>query len=359
MPPFRIREGGRDDLPGIAELYLETGLDRDMTVDRYTAWWEWLLLQKPSAPGKTTVGVDAAGRIIAHGAMVPFRFLLGGESRMGGALCQLMVSKQFRKELAFLRLETAILRDYHTAGMEFAYGLVTIPPLLKAHVGLGFRAAGALPVYARPYKLARVAAQALKSPAAAAALRPLLVAAGRIARMRFSRRPTSPTVVEVPQLDADADRFLSRVQGHFRCHAARSSALLNWRFARSPLRTYRIFVARDRDAAEGYCVISRIRMRDFDCMAVVDIMFSPERRDVGAALLNRVHEEAVASDVDMSACMLNPHSPLLRSFRRWGYFKTPECFTFIIHEPRGAPRPIHGEFPFSQWHLTWFDHDYV
>ena len=99
-------------------------------------------------------------------------------------------------------------------------------------------------------------------------------------------------------------------------------------------------------------------MQGFDTLALVDLVFPPERPEVGHSLLAAAHRVAVAARVDMAVCMLNPHSPLLPALRRCGYLEAPEAFTLMVHVPPQSPARL-DENLFRQWHLTWFDHDYV
>jgi hypothetical protein len=101
-----------------------------------------------------------------------------------------------------------------------------------------------------------------------------------------------------------------------------------------------------------------MKMKQYSVLAIVDILFPPKRSDAGRALLGAVHEIAVQSKVEISACLLNSHSPISPIFKKCGYFKTPEIFSLFIHEPKGTTHPF-SEDTFNRWHLTWFDNDAV
>ena len=108
----------------------------------------------------------------------------------------------------------------------------------------------------------------------------------------------------------------------------------------------------------GYVVLRFMRMFEFDVLAIVDILYPSERRDVGSALLSKIHDLALKTRADMAVCLLNPHSPFLPVLKRQGFLKTPEGFSLIVHEPEdGGVQFKPGSF--KQWHPTWFDHDYV
>ena len=93
-------------------------------------------------------------------------------------------------------------------------------------------------------------------------------------------------------------------------------------------------------------------------MAIVDILFAPDDKVAGDALLGRAIDDGYAAGVDVCACLLNPLGPYYGFLKKRGFLKTPETFTLIVHEP---PNSVHKltEIPPADWHLTWFDHDYV
>jgi hypothetical protein len=100
-----------------------------------------------------------------------------------------------------------------------------------------------------------------------------------------------------------------------------------------------------------------MRMKEFTVLALVDLLYDPERADVARAVQSCVHAAALAGKVDMAACLLNPESPLTPCLRKCGYRRTPETFTLIVHSAAGGT-PQFGPTA-AGWHITWFDHDYV
>lgn len=189
-------------------------------------------------------------------------------------------------------------------------------------------------------------------------IRPGLAIAERVLRLMKPYRECDLEVTEVSKFDSGIDQFVSNVQKYFSLCALRNSAILNWRFAGYPAIKYQILVTKEEGNIIGYVVLRRIEMKRFDVLAIVDILFSPDRVDVGTSLINAVHKIAMQLNVDMSACLLNPYDPLCPILIKCGYFKTPETFSLIVHQPNGT-KPNFSEDSFDKWHLTWFDHDAV
>ena len=290
--------------------------------------------------------------------MVPFRFLIDGESLLGGFVCQLMIDEDYRKELLFPKMELKILREYKNIGIDFAYGLGNRAEVVKAHLSLGFKKIGILAVYAKPYKLACIARRRIKSSILNAVIFPGLYIAEKLLGLKRTFNNGDLAVTDISRFNSSIDPFLSDVQRHFPYSALRNSTILNWRFKGSPDARYQIMVTKENGIIIGYVVLRHMEMNNFDVLAIVDILFSPDRFDVGKSLLNAVHKNALQLNVEMSACLLNQHDPLSPVLKKCGYFKTPESFSFFVHEPKGT-RPQFSEDSFDQCHLTWFDNDAV
>lgn len=304
------------------------------------------------------MAVNEQNEIVAHYAMVPFRFLKEGEPLIGGFLCQLMVLEEYRKELIFPRMELKFLKDYKPLGLDFAFSLGNREKVVKAHLSFGFKKIGDLPVYAKPYKLAGIARGRIKSGALNVVMAPVLFIAEKLLRMKGATGRGDIEVAEISGFDTGSDLSLENLQRHFPYSSVRNSVTLNWRFTGSPETVYRILAAKEKDVIAGYVVLRRMEMNTFDVLAIVDILFPPDRDDIGKSLLNAVHKLAVQLNVEMSACLLNQYDPLCSVLKKYGYFKTPENFSLFIHEPKGTT-PYFTEDSFDKWHLTWFDNDAV
>jgi predicted N-acetyltransferase YhbS len=355
---YIIREANNDDMPAIIRLRHQIKEFRPITTEEYASFWRSLITSNPCLIQQVLVAVNEQGDIVAHYAMVPFRFLKEGDVLIGGFLCQLMVHEEYRKELIFPRMELKFLKDYKKLGFNFAFSMGNREKVVKAHLSFGFCKIGELPVYAKPYKLGGIVRRRLKNNVLYAAIAPGIFITETLLRLRRTSDKRDLPTSEISEFDPGIDRFLEVVQRRFPYSAIRNSTILKWRFEGSPAVKYRILVTKEEGEIIGYAVLRRMEMNRFDVLAIVDILFSPERFDAGKSLLNAVHKMAVQSNVEMSACLLNSYDPLCPVLKKSGYFKTPETFSLFVHEPKGA-RPLFSEDTFDKWHLTWFDNDAV
>jgi hypothetical protein len=267
-----------------------------------------------------------------------------------------MVAESQRRTLLYPKLVKAFFETYPAHGCEFCYAEVTRPRVLAANLALGFRKIGRLPVYARPYRFDKLARMRLGR--LAAALRPVSWMAQCAARLGVPLAGRRCMVAEASRFPQDFESFLQAVRGQFKLAALRTVAILNWRFAANTDRGYRIFLAHQGDRPVGYIVLRRMPMREFETLAVVDLLFDIDCPGVGHALLRRAHRLALSEGVDIAVAMLNEFSPFRRILRLWGFLESPEQFTLVLHERKDAPHRLTTR-PAQDWHITWFDHDFV
>ena len=360
MASFVIREGKETDLPGIAQLAAEDETSAgDRNPDVFARCWRWLYLENPTQAGHTLVGVTPEERVVGHYGLVPFSFRRNGEPLgTGGFLCQLRVAESMRNQFLFPQLEMRMLREYAPRGIDFTYGLINRPAVLKAHLYFKFKPVFALSVLARPVRLRNVLSEAVKNKALRTIMRPF-APLGDVA-LGLLRRPggRGVRVERIEQFAAEMAADLTRLTRQFPIAAARTVETLNWRFATLKDREYRIHAATKNGALAGYIVTRKMPMKQLTSLAVVDVLFAANDHGVANALINAALREAKRKSVDVVACLLSADGPYYRAFKRNLFLRTPESFTLILHEPPDAKHRL-SDAPPADWHLTWFDHDFV
>ena len=358
MAKYTIREANDDDIRGIAKLRLRIKEFQLTGEDEYTLFWKSFINDNPCSIKKALIAVNDQNRVVAHYAMVPFKFLKDEKLLMGGFVCQLMVDEDYRQEFIFPKMMLKMLKEYKDLGVDFAYSLSNRSEIVKAHQSFGFCKIGDSVVHAKPYNLIKIVQHLTKNRLLNIIMTPALFIAQKLLRLKRTAGKGNVVLREIYKFDSAIDRFLSEIQRHFPYGIQRDSAFLNWRTVDSGGRKYRIFIAEEGGNITGYVILRAMKMKQFDILAIVDIMFSPERHDVGKALLDSVHEVALQLNVDISNCLLNPHDPLYPIIKKHGYFKTPESISLFTHEPKGAGHEF-SENSFDKWHITWLDHDSV
>jgi hypothetical protein len=350
-----IREAGPGDVSGIVHLLRPHEPEDGAEADGLRAVWHWLYQANPCAVGKVLIATDPSDRIVAHEGVVPFRYRVAGRLATAGLPCKLVVEESHRRSMLFPRLELRLLRGYPEQGIDFLF-----TPMInhkEAHFRLGFVGLGDLPIYARPFRFDRLARRVLPNALLRALAYPLMRLAEGL--WRWSPRPAAGLRVErVARFDSDMDEFLEAQLEPYDTCALRTASILNWRFAEPRGRRYALHVVRQQGRPVGYVVLRRMKMSSFDVLALVDLLWDPQRQDVAQALRHTVHLAALEAGVELATCMLNPHSPLLPHLSRWGFLKTPEAFELVTHSPNSRPVSLERS-SYRDWHITWFEHDYV
>jgi hypothetical protein len=300
------------------------------------------------------LAVDQASRVIAFYGVVSFKFWKRDRHLVAGMPCKLVVAEDFRRTFLFQELELRLLRQYTEAGFDFLMAFLVKPRVLLAHKALGFREVGKAYVYARPYRVAKLLKHYLGHYSFL--LEPFSGFANWLLRTKVVRSPRHVQVREMRGFGDGIGPLLKESRLNLSVGAERSVDTLNWRFVEPRSRGYRIFCAEEDGLLVGYMVVRRMVMSGFDVLAIVDFLWLPERKDVGRALVSKIHDVCRQTEVDLLSCLQSRPSPFNPLFRRCGFFQTRECLTLLVHEPQSI---FFGPADFSQWHLTWFEHDYV
>lgn len=354
----RVSKGVRDaeaaDIPAIAALYAEIEPEDPITAEGYRQWWSWLHLANPHGVKLALGGFAPDGACEGHLTMIPFLFSIDGEEVLAGFSCQLMVAEKKRQSLLYPSLIGALFREYKARGAAFLYSTVVRPRVMQANIAVGFKPGVQVAVYARPYHaeplLRRVGGRLAGLAAPFAPLGNQILKIGR-------GKSDDVDVERIKAFPAEIDELWARMKPRLRLAAVRNAKTLNWRFFGDSGRAYNAFLAKRAGKVVGYVVIREMPMREFNTLAVVDILHDPDDVDAADALLSVVHEEAKRRKVDLASAALPPGSPFRPALSRRGFLRTPEFFTLITHEPKGVDRITSR--PQSDWHLTWFDHDFV
>jgi hypothetical protein len=353
----RVRDGTAEDLQGIAALQADVEENLRFGEAEYCSLWRWLCESNPTGAAKVLVGQVGDGPIASHEAMVRFPAVIAGREYCGGLACLLVVGASYRRGLLFMKTEMTLLSQYSHSGMDFAFSVVR-DYMVKPHRALGFHDVGKMPVYARPYRVAKLVGRVLGRGKWVSALTPLLRAVDWLLRIQMPCRHRGLHIADIDRL---CDVVAGQIEGictRLGSHTLRTAELLNWRYRGCEGREYKLVGAFQDGVCVGFAAMRRMPMHEFDTLAIVDLVFSPDDPRAGQSLLRAVHETAVRMKVDLVATALNSDSLLMPTLRWSGFLQTPERYTVIAHCPKEGDVSIES-LRTSSWHRTWYEHDYV
>lgn len=354
-----IREAQDADLPGITAISHKATRNESIPPDEYQQIWQWLHRRNVPGISHVCVGASPEGRIVAHEGLAPFRYQVRDREATAGFACQLVVQAEARTTdiTLFPRLQSELLRSYRAKGIDFAMG-ATRDWITAGFTGMGFRVVGVMPIYARPCRAPKLVARYIRNRVLRTLVWPGQFALDQVLRCSWTRRPRGIEVAAAERFEPSIDAFLAEAGRQADFHAIRTAAILNWRFVECPARDYRIYIATEGGSPVGYIVLRPLRMDEFDALAVVDYLWQADRRDVGAALLLAAHRLALETRADIVSVLLNPTGKFTAAFRRFGFLRTPEHFSMLVHTAKDAEIDL-SDITLDRWHVTWFEHDYV
>ncbi|MFC2170961.1 hypothetical protein ACFLQJ_03170, partial [Calditrichota bacterium] len=359
MKKFTIRGTQPEDLSGVGRLSLLRGEDPEIkTEEQYIQWWNWLYKDNPHGITNSLTGVDEVGNVQGHIGFVPYLYRIYDKKYLIGFIIQLMVSEEYNHTLLFPSIEIKLLKEYTKYGLNFANGLVNRPHIIKAHCAIGYKETGRIPVYVRPYCLEKLVEGYVPT-------KRIIVGFGRLAApitnfilsLDLYSETKNVDISRIVEFNDDFDVFNDKMKQYFPVTCERTTKILNWRYS-APNRKYYLFAAHVKGVLVGYMAVRRMGMRGFDVLTIVDLMFSPERKDIGRMLLHQAHRIALKMKVDMSVIIQNPSSPILPVIKRSGFIRTPQTFAWLLHTPKNSSGELLNT-PFEKWYNSWFDHDYV
>jgi hypothetical protein len=310
-------------------------------------------------PACVYVAHDSAGRLIAHYGVMAMPYAAAGARLRGGFACQLFLDPAWRKTPLFFTLERRLLREYGDFGFDFLYGLVTIKPVLTAHVALGFARGPDLYIYVSP----------LVPGGAVAALQPwsrfLSPAIDRIARSlsraALFNNPGAAGDLRIEQITnfADLDPAVAdRSLASFDMSADRGREPFQARLQPFGGKRYSVFAAvRGRQHA-GYVVVRRTRVRDFDACVIVDLLAPAADEAARHALLRHACMFGLDAGCHAAVMLARPSQADALLLENHCFFRTSSSFTLIHHIPEPLRARLSAAIS-NRWYLSWFDHDYT
>jgi hypothetical protein len=354
---YRIGQASPADAGDVYDFLFQNGqVHPDLDREPAMACWKQQMFGSPDAR-YTLLARDPAGNIVAHYGLIPFQYTVPSRTARGGFMCQLLVAPFYRDTDLFYQLERQLLREFKSHGFDFIYSLINLKPVLKAHLALGCVRGHDLHVYAFPTGAGTLFSSGIgRLPVsiqrlanfASATLGLGIVRVASAVRQKLPAREITPV-----NLDRE---LLAEAQKHWPIHALRNEKTIANRFAPFGRRRYRI-IAVGEGANLGYIVLRQTRLRDFAATVVVDLVAPLENDRVISSLLLHACDAGLRAGSDVVMCLGTEGTRLTSALRANAFLRTPEFFTLIC-DP-GARSMLSSTGSVQDWHLSWFDHDYV
>lgn len=355
---LKIRDVGEGDINDISRLAECNDLLLDgLTPEIFGRSLRWLHENSPSDKRVQLLAECSVG-VIAHYGGVPFRFKYYEDQISAVLASNLVVDKSYRKQSPFFPLQKEFIKTYQARGYSFAYGAITREGVLNPHLRMGWKALGCLRVYIRPISLSSTFTKLINAPIISVLTKfPLMLMQLFWDSIFFFYRKTLH-VEEVISFDDSISSLLKDWMKQKSICSERSIDSLNWRFSEFKDRDYRIFIVREDRNPTGYLVARLMPMKQFSCVTIVDLVVLEGDKKSFNALMKKCISFARGHNVDLVVSALTDHDVLKSYFYSTGFFRSQEKFTIVGHFPKKEFLKF-TNFKFTDFHINWFDHDYV
>lgn len=355
---LRIFTPGIDDLREIRILAKKSGLFiEDVDEDEFLELFRWLYFSDCQDIERLQLGlVDGAGKIVGHYGGVPFIFRLNDKKVQAVLASNLVINPNNRAGSTFYDLQREFIRGYRELGYEFAFGLITRQGVLDVHMRMGWKKIGDMPVYVRPVDCVNILSKFISSKTLKLALYLPGTFINLILKIINRSHNNFLEIQRIFSFDDGFNNFLKEWNSLNEIASIRTIEVLNWRYCERVERGYQIYRAKSADQIIGYAVFRQMKMKEYQVLALVDLVADKNDESVVDALLKQAINVASSMGVDMVATALLPHDPILNRFFKNAFIKSPEKFILVAHFPKKNAVNFKD---LEKWRINWFDHDYV
>jgi hypothetical protein len=355
---IKIRDVRDDDHDAIAELAEKNKLLlNNLTPTIFSRTLNWLH-GNSDTDKRVQILAQSLNRVTAHYGGVPFKIKWYEKNISAVLASNLVVDENYRKQSLFFSLQKEFIKSYQKKGYSFAYGAITREGVLNPHLRVGWKSLGALYVFIRPISLDITFKKLLNNSVVLNLIIFPLQIIQKIWDIVFFLKRNNIEIVEEVTFSNSISSLLDEWMKKKKICSIRTAETLNWRFCDFKDRSYSIFVSYKNSAPTGYLVVRFMQMKKLSCLAIVDIVILNDKKNVFNALMKKSIDFARKRKADLISTALTDHDQLKSSFYSAGFFKSQEKFIIVGHFPKVGDVK-NSDFTFSDFHINWFDHDYV
>ena len=352
-----VRDAQAADVAAIVRIGAENDLfSFDLDDAGFERMLVWSYRAAPAPAGFHAVA-ERASTIVGHYGLMPFAYRIDGAPALCGIAGNLVIVREQRRGWMFIAMQRHLTETFPPRGFDLIYAIGARPEVIDLNIRVGWTRSGLLPIYAKPYRVAALLSASIGSTLLRALALPFAAAGARVWRTLHAHRG-DVTVTAVAEFPPEIAAFAEAFSQALPTLAVRSAAVLAWRFGAGSERDYRIAVARRAGIVVGSVVTRVMTMHGLRTLAVVDLAALPRDRGALDALFVYVDGVARRERVDVASALSTPAGAFVGALRRAGYLRAPESLTLLT---QSAPQsgPLVDERFLRDWHLSWFDHDFV
>jgi GNAT superfamily N-acetyltransferase len=325
----------------------------DDSADSVRAWMRRSAVGNVAEPGRfpPTIVARADSRVIGYCSSLPLRIWDGHTERPAYWAKGLMVVPEHRNGPIGFHVLRALAQRLPLSAA------VTVHPASKRLFGAaGYQDLGPVPNFVCPIAPGRILGEvdltqlpldgwpgwirrAAELVQRSGAARAIGAPATLVMRAAFLRRPSPPGLLVTetdPPHEGALDRLWQRVRGGIAFGPVRDGRAILGRYAVAPPgRRYRFVTAMEAGELVGLCMVRPPgaspdpRLGGTRVAAIADLVFPPDRPDIGAATLRAGARLAAALGAD-AALLSASHAAVARIARTAGFFAVPGNIHFFL-----------------------------
>lgn len=319
----------------------------------------WKLSGFPAPVASYQYVACEGNELVGYYAAIPYPYLIDGESRCCGMVCDVMTHPDRRGRGIFTGIGRHATEAMKAQGVAFTSGYPIRPEVIPGHLKVGWQTVAKLPMYFRPLGLRSLLPKTL---------RPLSRLLDPLLRLAQCWSFSTPRGYRTEMLSRQ--EFFGRYGGDagndYRTFLAqwvsgRSNALLKspeflrWRTG-APTAEYHFSLLWHAAELVGMAVVRPTVLKGIQTLAVLDFMVLPAHLAGSRALHLEIRRLADRHRKDAVACMISQRWARAYRFPGSAYLKSPAVFSLIVKKLDDA-LPDEAVYEEARWHLSWIDSD--
>jgi GNAT superfamily N-acetyltransferase len=350
---WRVRDGDEKDLRQILSLrkIVFGELEKDKLDPEF---WKWEFMEGPDGKALIYI-VEEGGRVIGHFADIPRRFSINGEAVLGTLSLDLMVHPDYRRKGFFEEMGRFAVRRVKAENGLFLMAYPIRKETINGLIKIGWKKVVELPILVYPIRFQGIVDRYLH-------FQPLSLLLGTVAgvfhfllfqhKVRV-KKGKGIDIDLIDQIDDEFDRFWHRASSLSTIVGVRDRLFLNWRYLHHPTRTYSIYRAMNRGRMEGYIVLRKVDLLDFNSAVIVDLLALDESALL--ALVEKGIEHSQEERADLLGFMVPKTHPYYQSLIRRGFLPSLKVFQFMVYPTIEGKGLLNSE----KWYVNWGDTDVI
>lgn len=302
--------------------------------------------------------VMCENQMAGYYAALPYPYIIHGQERVCGMVCDVMTSPKFQGRGLFTKLGFFATQRMKEAGIDFVSGYPIRPEVIPGHKKVGWSIAFTEPIYICPVSMNSI----LESKKYLSWLAPfanlILRILNKFIYLTYTKPPdffsqvlTREDFLKNQEYKIFFDKWSNQQQNYL----IKSIDFLRWRTS-APHTIYHFITLKNKNELIAVAIIRVTELKGIKTLAILDLMILNEAVCESGLFFKKIYDFARQTKCDLIAGMISPHWAIKYRLLRYGFLKSPFVFSIIFKVLNEHIKSdiFSGE---NKWHLMWIDSD--